>query len=63
MNSFFYGNTFGKSNMIFPYVASKMDSFIDYSSCRFNDEEQEKSKTARVILGNLIKQTGSAYTY
>ena len=63
MNSFFYGNTFGRHNFIFPYFASKIEPMIDLSSCSFTDDDKEKSKTARVILGNMIRETGSAYTY
>ena len=63
MNSFFYGNTFGKNNLIYPYVVSKIEPFVDFSNCNFTDDIHEKSKTARVILGHLIKDTGSVYTY
>lgn len=49
--------------MLFPYVASKMDEFIGFSDCTFAEEDEEKANTARVILGRLIKDTGSAYTY
>ena len=63
MNSFFYGNTFGRHNMIFPLVISKIQPMVDLSSCCFSDEDKDKSKTARVILGNMIRETGSAYTY
>jgi hypothetical protein len=55
MNSFFYGNTFGKYNMLFPFIASKLEPMIDFGSCSFTDEEREKSNTARVVLGNMIK--------
>ena len=63
LNSFFYGNTYGKNNMIFPFVASKIDPFIDFGSCRFNEESGDKIRTARAVLGQLIRQTGSVYTY
>ncbi len=49
--------------MFFPYVASKIEDFIDFGESSFNDEEYEKSNTARVVLGNLIRETGAAYTY
>lgn len=62
LNSFFYGNTFGKNNMAFPYIAAKSNPFLDLNSCSFSDQK-DKNKTARVVLGNLIKDTGSAYTY
>jgi hypothetical protein len=35
MNSFFYGNNFGKNFMLFPYVASTMSDLIDFKSCTF----------------------------
>ena len=63
MNSFFYGYTYGKYNMIFPFVASKMDPYIDFGSCRFTEEDGEKAKTARSVLGQMVRQTGSVYTY
>jgi len=37
MNSFFYGNTFGKYNMIFPYFTSKIQPMVNLSSCCFSD--------------------------
>lgn len=49
--------------MAFPYIASKMNSFIDLCSCTFSDPSNDKAKTARVILGNLIKDTGAVYTF
>jgi hypothetical protein len=49
--------------MIFPLVAGRMDPVIDIGSCSFSDEDKDKSKTARVILGNLVRETGSVYTY
>jgi hypothetical protein len=41
--------------MIFPFIASKIEPMIDLSSCSFSDEDKDKSKTARVILGNMIR--------
>lgn len=41
--------------MIFPLVASKLEPFIEFGSCSFSDDETEKSKTARVVLGNMIR--------
>ncbi len=49
--------------MFFPYVASKIDEYIDFGESNFNDEEYDKSNTARVVLGNMIRDTGSAYTF
>ena len=49
--------------MAFPYIASKMNPFIDLCSCTFSDPSNDKAKTARVILGNLIKDTGTVYTF
>lgn len=63
MNSFFYGNSFGKHNMLLPCVAARMEPFIDFADCTFSDDEEDKANTARVVLGNMIKETGSAYTF
>lgn len=49
--------------MLFPYIASKFSSFIDFESCSFNDEDSEKQKTARVVLGNMIRNTGAVLTF
>ena len=49
--------------MALPYIASKMNPFIDLLSCTFSDQDYDKAKTARVILGNLIKETGTVYTF
>ena len=63
MNSFFYGNPFGNNPYVFPYVAAKTNSFIAFHDCTFSIERKEKAKTARSVLGNLIKDTGNVYTY
>ena len=49
--------------MAFPYIAAKMNPFIDLFSCTFSDQDYDKAKTARAILGNLIKDTGAVYTF
>lgn len=49
--------------MALPYIASKMNPFIDLLSCTFNNQDYDKAKTARVILGNLIKDTGTVFTF
>jgi hypothetical protein len=63
MNSFFYGNTFGRYNMLLPAVAARGEPFIELAECSFTEEEAMKSNTARVVLGNLVRETGSAYTF
>lgn len=63
MGSFFYGNNIGKNPMLFPYVASKANTNIIFDDCKFSTEKAAKASTARVVLGNLIKETGNVYTY
>ena len=63
MGSFFYGNNFGTNPMLYPFIASKANSNIVFDDCRFSTEKRSKASTARVVLGNLIKETGNVYTY
>ena len=63
MNSFFYGNPFGPNPYVFPYATAKNCSFISFEDCTFNIEKKLKAKTARSVLGNIIKDTGNVYTY
>ena len=49
--------------MAFPYIASKMNQFIDLFRSSFKDPENDTLRTARVILGNLVKDTGAVYTF
>lgn len=62
MNSFFYGNTFGKNNMALPYVVSKLCPLVHLPSCSFSNQTF-KSNTARVVLGKLVQQIGVSYTF
>ncbi len=63
MNSFFYGNPFGPNPYVFPFAASKICPFITFGECTFNIEKKQKAKTARSVLGNMIKESGNVYTY
>jgi len=65
MNTFFYGNPFGKNTGLFAYVASKISPHIRIENSTFHKEKavSAKSTTARIILGNLIKDSGSFYTH
>ena len=63
MGSFFYGNPFGRNSGIFAFLASKQNSNISFDDSTFRKETTEKVTAARVVLGNLIKETGSFYTY
>lgn len=63
MNSFFYGNTFGKNPMLFPYIASKSCPYVSFDDSKFSSDKASKATTARVVLGNMIKETGNVYTY
>jgi hypothetical protein len=63
MNSFFYANSFGKHNMILPAVTARTTSYVDLSECSLAEEETERASTARVALGGMIRETGSAYTF
>ena len=63
MGSFFYGNSFGKNNGLFPYITSKMNSNISLQDSSFKQENNEKMATARVVIGKMIKNTGSFYTF
>lgn len=63
MGSFFYGNSFGKNNGVFPYLASKINSNISFKDSTFNKDNADKITTARVALGNMIKHTGCFYTF
>ena len=63
MGSFFYGNNFGKNSMLFPFIASKANTNILFEDSKFSTERAAKASTARVVLGNLIRETGNVYTY
>ena len=63
MGSFFYGNPFGKNTGIFAFIASKQSPHISFENSTFRKEKNEKTTTARIVLGNLIKETGCFYTY
>lgn len=63
MGSFFYGNPFGKYTGLFAYVASNMTPSISLEDSTFHKQKSEKITTARIILGNQIKDTGCFYTY
>lgn len=41
--------------MIFPFIASKLHPAISFEDSTFSLAKAEKAKTARAILGNLIK--------
>ena len=49
--------------MAFPLVASKIHPFIDIASCTVSTHNTEKANTARVVLGNLTRETGATYTF
>jgi hypothetical protein len=36
---------------------------IRFKSCSFHEEKSEKSKTARAVLGTLLKDTAYIYTF
>jgi hypothetical protein len=36
---------------------------ISFKSCSFTEEKTDKAKTARAILGNLLKATTYFYTF
>ena len=63
MGSFFYGNPYGKNTGLYAYVASKMSPSISFGDSTFRKEKSEKITTARVVLGNIIKDSGCFYTY
>lgn len=66
MGSFFYGNNYGTNFMLFPFIASKANKNILFEQSRFSHETEldVKGSTARVVLGNLLKDTGGyVYTY
>ena len=63
MGSFFYGNPFGKNTGLFAYIASKTSSNISFENSTFHKEKTDKISTARVVLGNIIKDSGCFYTY
>ena len=66
MGSFFYGNNYGTNFMLFPFIASKANKNILFEQSRFSHETEMdvKGSTARVVLGNLLKDTGGyVYTY
>ena len=66
MGSFFYGNDYGNNYMLFPYIASKSNRNILFEDSKFTHESESDAKfsTARVVLGNLIKESGgNVYTY
>lgn len=49
--------------MLFPFIASKANTNILFEDCKFSTERAAKASTARVVLGNLIRETGNVYTY
>lgn len=66
MGSFFYGNNFGNNFMLFPYIASKGNRNILFEKSRFSHESETdlKGSTARVVLGNMLHDSGGyVYTY
>lgn len=63
MGSFFYGNPFGKNTCLYAFVASNMSPNISFEDSTFCKERSEKITSARIILGNLIKDSGCFYTY
>lgn len=63
MGSFFYGNPFGKNTGLYAYIASKLSSKISFEDSTFSKEKSDKLTTARIVLGNLIKDSGCFYTY
>lgn len=63
MGSFFYGNPFGKNTCLYALVASNQSTNISFENSTFNKQRSEKVTTARIILGNIIKDTGCFYTY
>ena len=66
MGSFFYGNDYGQNHMLFPYIASKMNRSILFEKSKFSHETENDAKfsTARVVLGNIVKDAGGyVYTY
>lgn len=63
MGSFFYGNPFGKYTGLYAYVASNSSPNISFEDSTFHKQRSEKVTTARIVLGNIIKDTGSFYTY
>jgi hypothetical protein len=66
MGSFFYGNDYGANYMLFPYIAAKINRNVLFGKSKFTRETEGDAKfsTARVVLGNLIKDTGGhVYTY
>jgi hypothetical protein len=49
--------------MILPAVTARTTSYLDLSECSLAEEETERASTARVALGGMIRETGSAYTF
>lgn len=52
--------------MLFPFIASKANKNILFEQSRFSHETEQdvKGSTARVVLGNMLKDTGGyVYTY
>jgi hypothetical protein len=63
MGSFFYGNNFGSNYQMFPFIAAKCSKNILFDKSRFSNDTKAKASTARVVLGNMIRDTGNVYTY
>jgi len=63
MGSFFYGNNFGTNFQMFPFIAAKCSKNILFEQSRFSNDTKAKASTARVVLGNMIRETGNVYTY
>ena len=55
MNTFFYANSFGKNNLLFPAVAARTLSYLDLADCSLADDALDRAATARVALGSLIR--------
>lgn len=52
--------------MLFPYIASKGNHNILFDKSRFSHESETdiKGSTARVVLGNMLRESGGyVYTY
>ena len=52
--------------MLFPYIASKINRCILFEKSKFTHETADDAKfsTARVVLGNMVKDVGGyVYTY
>lgn len=48
---------------MFPFIAAKTSKNILFDKSRFSNDTKAKASTARVVLGNMIRETGNVYTY